>query len=137
MPEDNKALARRWFEQVWNQKDEAVIDELFSPHGKSYGFPDADSVIAGPEAFKSLHRDFCGAFPDLQVTVDDVIAEGNTVAVRWHVTGTHRGNHLGFPASGRPVSMAGSSFFKVENGRFVDGWNQMDLATLIRRLQQP
>ena len=67
MWEANKLFIRRWFEQVWNQKSEAAIDEMFSPQGKSHGFPEADSVLVGPEAFKAIHRNFCGAFPDLHV----------------------------------------------------------------------
>ncbi len=52
MSEANKLLLQRWFEQVWNQKSEAAIDEMFHPQGKSHGFPDADSVLVGPEGFQ-------------------------------------------------------------------------------------
>jgi steroid delta-isomerase-like uncharacterized protein len=135
MLEENKALVRRWFEQVWNQKKEAAIDEMFSRRAKAYGFPEPDSVVAGPEEFKRLHRDFCGAFPDLHVTLDDVVAEGDVVAVRWHVDATHKGDHLGFPASGRKASLTGSSFLIIGQGQILDGWNQMDMTALFRRLQ--
>jgi predicted ester cyclase len=94
MSEANKLLLRRWFEQVWNQKSEAAIDQMFGTDGKSHGFPDADSLLVGPEAFKAVHRVFCGAFPDLHVEVEDVVAEGDRVAVRWRVTMTHLGDHL-------------------------------------------
>jgi len=136
MLDDNKALARRWFEQVWNQKSEAAVDEMFSPQGKAYGFPQPESVVTGPEAFKQLQRDFTGAFPDLQITIDDLVAEGDVVAVRWHAEATHKGHHLGFPATGKRVSVTGSSFLAIEQGKIVDGWNHMDLTGLIRRLQQ-
>jgi steroid delta-isomerase-like uncharacterized protein len=135
MADKNKELVERWFEQVWNQKGEAAIDEMFSPQGRAYGFPEPDSVVTGPEEFKRLHRDFCGAFPDLHVTLDDVVAEGDLVAVRWHIDATHKGDHLGFPASGRKAAMTGTTFVKVEQGRIMDGWNQMDMAGLFRRLQ--
>lgn len=135
MADKNRELAERWFEQVWNQKSEAAVDELFSPQGRAYGFPEPDSVVTGPEAFKRLHRDFTGAFPDLQITLDKVVVEGDVVAVRWHVDATHKGNHLGFPASGRKASLTGMSFLKIEHGQITDGWNQMDMAGLFRRLQ--
>jgi hypothetical protein len=61
--EANKQLARRWFEEVWNQRSEAAIDAMYAPGGKSYGFPDADSVLVGPEAFKAVHRNFAELFP--------------------------------------------------------------------------
>ena len=76
MSEANKLLLKRWFEQVWNQKSEAAIDEMFSPQGKSHGFPDADAVLVGPEAFKAVHRTFCGAFPDLHIDVEDIRRRG-------------------------------------------------------------
>ena len=135
MPDDNKTLARRWFEEVWNQKSEAAIDALFGAESRAYGFPEPDSVVTGPEAFKQLHRDFCGAFPDLRITLDNMIAEDDLVAVRWHVDATHKGNHLGFPASGKKATLTGMSFLKVGHGQILDGWNQMDMAGLFRRLQ--
>jgi steroid delta-isomerase-like uncharacterized protein len=135
MIEENKALARRWFEQVWNRKIETAIDEMFSPQGKAYGFPEPDSVMTGPAEFKKLHRDFCGAFPDLHVTLDDVVAEGDMVAVRWHVDATHQGDHLGFPATGKKAALTGSSFLRIEQGQILDGWNEMDMVALFRRLQ--
>jgi predicted ester cyclase len=134
MSEKNKELVRRWFEQVWNQKSEAAIDEMFSPEGKAYGFPEPDSV-ADAEAFKGLHRDFCGAFPDLQFTLEDIVAEGDMVAVRWRVEATHKGNQLGFPASHRRATLTGSSFLRIGQGRILEGWNQMDMVGLFRRLQ--
>lgn len=135
MSEANKLLLKRWFEQVWNQKSEAAIDEMFSPQGKAYGFPEPNSVLVGPEAFKSVHRTFLGAFPDLHVDVEEVVAEGDSVAVRWQVSMTHKGDHLGFPASGKKEAMAGSTFAIVKGGQIIDGWNYMDLQALMQRLQ--
>jgi predicted ester cyclase len=135
MSEANKNLLRRWFEQVWNQKSEAAIDEMFSPQGKSHGFPDADSVLVGPEAFKAIHRTFCGAFPDLHIDVEDIVAEGDRVAVRWRVSMTHLGDHLGFPSTGRKGTLDGSSFLIVKDNIIVEGWNQMNLQALLQKLQ--
>jgi len=135
MSEANKLLLRRWFEQVWNQKSEAAIDEMFSPQGKSHGFPDADSVLVGPEAFKALHRTFCGAFPDLHIDVEDIVAEGDRVAVRWRVSMTHLGDHLGFPSTGKKGTVEGSSFLIVKDNIIVEGWNQMNLHAFLQKLQ--
>jgi steroid delta-isomerase-like uncharacterized protein len=131
----NKLVVTRWFDEVWNQKNEAAIDEMFPPDGKAYGFPDPDSVLVGPEAFKTVHRGFCGAFPDLHVDIEDVIAEGNRVAVRWKVTVTHLGAQLGFPASGKKGVLYGSSFVIVDGSQIVEGWNQMDLQDLFQKLK--
>lgn len=135
MSEANKLLLRRWFEQVWNQKSEAAIDEMFSKQGKSHGFPEADSVLVGPEGFKAVHRTFCGTFPDIHVELEDILAEGDHVAVRWRVSMTHLGDHLGFPAMGKKESLRGSTFVIVKDNQILEGWNQMDLQALMNRLQ--
>ena len=77
MSEANKLLLKRWFEQVWNRRAKQRSTKMFSPHGKSHGFPEADSVLVGPEPFKAIHRTFCGAFPDLHIDVEDIVAEGD------------------------------------------------------------
>ena len=135
MSEANKLLLKRWFEQVWNQKSEAAIDEMFSLQGKSHGFPDADTVLIGPEAFKAVHRTFCGAFPDLHIDLEDILAEGDRVAVRWRVSATHLGDHLGFPATGKKTILDGSSFLIAKGNQVIEGWNQMDIQAMIQKLQ--
>jgi steroid delta-isomerase-like uncharacterized protein len=135
MSEANKLLVKRWFEQVWNQKSEAAIDQMFSPQGKSHGFPDADAILVGPEAFKAVHRTFCGAFPDLHVDLEEIVTEGDRVAARWRVSMTHLGDHLGFPASRKKEILAGSTFAIVKSGQIVEGWNYMDLQSLMKKLQ--
>jgi predicted ester cyclase len=135
--EANKNVARQWFDQVWNQKSEAAIDRLFHPQGKCYGFPEPESVLVGPEGFKTLHLNFSGAFPDLQMDVENLVAEGDHVAVRWEVSMTHTGNHLAFPASGRPVVLGGSSFIITNGKQILEGWNHMDLGSMFHKLQTP
>jgi predicted ester cyclase len=88
MSEDaNKALAKRWFEEVWNQGKESAIDQLFHPQGKVFGFPEPDAVLIGPEGFKTVHRAFRNAFGNLHIDLNDLIAEGDRVAIRWTCTG--------------------------------------------------
>ena len=135
MSEANKSIAKQWFEQVWNQKNEEAIDRMFHPTGRAYGFGGPDGVLEGPEAFKEAHRDFLSAFPDLHVDVEDVIAEGDRVAIRWKATMTHLGDGLGFAATGKKGVLDGSSFVVIKGGRITDGWNQMDMQALILHLQ--
>lgn len=134
MSEANRQLAHRWYDEVWNQKNSAAIDSMFAPNGKAHGFPDPDSVLVGPDAFKAIHATFCGAFPDLRIALDDVICEGNRVAARWTCTMTHLGDHFGFPATRKKVSLSGSSFMIMENGMITDGWNFMEMQGLLRSL---
>jgi steroid delta-isomerase-like uncharacterized protein len=135
MAETPKQIAVRWFEEVWNQGSEAAIDELFSPAGKSHGFPEADSVLVGPEAFKEVHRSFRGAFPDLHVVIEEILAEGDHVALRWKVTMTHLGDHLGPPATGNKVTLSGSGFMIIGKDQILEGRNYINMQHLFKQLE--
>ena len=134
MSEANKQLMRRWFEEVWNQRKESAIDEMFAAHGKGHHFPETGGTFHGPDEFKPVHRIFCSAFPDLRVTVDEVIGEGNNVAVRWTAIMTHTGEGLGFPATGAKVTLPGSSFAVIESGKMIEAWNFIDMGHLYKQL---
>jgi len=133
--EQHRALAVNWFEQVWNQADEAAIDRLFHPQGHCYGFPEPDSDLVGPAAFKAVHRQFLSAFSPIRIVVEDLVVEGDRVAIRWTSHMTHSGNGLGFPASGKQAALSGSSFIIVQDGQIMHGWNHMDFTKLAIQLQ--
>lgn len=134
MSEENKRLVTRWFEEVWNQKDASAIDRMFHPEGRSHGVP-TNEVLMGREQFKQFHRTYVGAFPDMQFVLNDIIAEGDRVAVRWTNTATHLGNELGFPATGKQVTLEGSSFLSIRDGKIFEGWNQMELQGMMQSLK--
>jgi predicted ester cyclase len=134
MSDASKALIHEWFELVWNQKNEAAIDRLFHPQGKAWGFPDPEGYLLGPESFKTVHRTFCGAFPDLQMAVEDIVSDGDRAAIRWKATMTHTGDHLGFSATGKVGSLTGASFIVTDGTQILDAWNYMDLQAFIQRL---
>lgn len=129
MSETNKALARRWFDEVWNQKNAATIDEMYHPNGQSKGLPDPDSIIHGPEAFKQVHRNLLSSFPDQHMSLEDLLAEGDWVAVRWIATVRHA-------PTGKSLSMNGSSFIRFQQGQIIEGWNQMDFTRLRLQMQE-
>ena len=131
----NRELVHRWFEEVWNKQREEAIDEMFSPDGKAYGFPGPDSVLIGPEKFKAIHRYFLGAFPDMRITVREVICEDDHVAVTWVANMTHLGDSLGFAPTFQKVSLEGCSVLTVRNGQLQDGKNYMEIEALIGRLK--
>ena len=135
MSEANKQLLRTWFEKVWNQQSVDAIDAMYQPGGRAHGFPQADSVLEGPEDFKKIHSNFCAAFPDLRVTVEDVIAEGDAVAARWSATMTHLGDSLGMKPTGKKVVLTGSTFVVIKNGMIAEGWNFMDMGGLFAQLK--
>jgi len=135
MSDQNRALAIRWFEEVWNQGNESTIDELFDPQGKCYGFPESNSVLIGPEGFKTVHRQFQNAFGQIQIHIDDLIAVGDRLAIRWTCNAIHDGDGLGFPATGKKTTIPGSSFLTCRDGKIIEGWNFMDLTRMTLDLQ--
>jgi SnoaL-like polyketide cyclase len=124
----NKALIRRWFEEVWNQKREATVHELIAPDAIVYGLsPDKSGPPPrGPEPFLAFWRQFCGAFPDIHITVEDVIAERDLTCARISFTGTHRGPHLGVAPTANRVSATGLCLTRWRDGQITEAWNEFD-----------
>ncbi len=128
--EANEQLVRRFFEEVWNRKNEAAIDDLLAPDCIAYGLPDPDAVLHGREEFKAVLRLFIGAFPDVKFTVHDVIAAGDRVAVRWSSLGTHLGPHLGFAPTNKSLTLDGATIGIIRGGLIAQAWNMMDMGHL-------
>lgn len=132
---DYDQLIRRWFEEVWNQQRAEAVNELMAPDAVGHGLGDSSAALHGPAAFRQVHARFCGAFPDLHIQVEDVIVEGDRSAARLTVTGTHRGDHLGFPATGRPVRFSGMLLARWRDGQLVEGWSEFNFASMMQQLQ--
>ena len=123
MPE-YPTLLHRWFDEVWNQKREEAIDEMMTEDVVIHGL--GDEPIVGRENFKPFFRSFSSAFPDIQVTVEDVITDGNKMSCRCTVRGTHTGDGLGFAPTNQPVEFSGGGMCTLENGKFKEVWNEFD-----------
>jgi steroid delta-isomerase-like uncharacterized protein len=135
MSTTHQQLVHRWFDEVWNQGNPATIDQLMLPDGKAYGFPEPSAVLIGPSAFRQAHALFNEAFSNINVTVDEIIAEADNVAARWTATVTHTGQALGFPPTGRTTSFSGTSFLHIKDGKIDEGWNHMDFTRVVLELQ--
>ncbi len=135
MSEENKALFRRWFEEVWNRGRAEAIDEMFAEDGVAHGLADAaGQPLRGPAGFRPFFRSFRDAFPDIEVVVEDVIAEGDKVAALCSVQATHGGDALGFAATGRAVEIGGMTFARVRGGKIVEAWNNFDFMAMFQQL---
>ncbi len=134
MSERNKALVRRWFEEVWNQGREATIDELFPAESVAHGLGDSESDVHGPAEFKPFVANLRGSIPDLHVQLDDLLCEGDLVAVRISLQGTHGGHGLGVAPSGQKVSVKGILIVRIVDGQIVEGWNSYDQLGLLRQI---
>ncbi len=135
MSEEDKALVQRWFEEVWNKGRAEAIDEMFAADGIAHGLSDdLENPLKGPAGFKPFHETFRGAFPDIEVVVEDMIAEGDLVAARCSVRGTHTGDHLGIAATNAPVQFTGMSIVRIKDGKIVEGWNNFDFMKMNKQI---
>jgi steroid delta-isomerase-like uncharacterized protein len=133
--EHNKAFIRRWFEEVWNKGREEAIDEMFGEEGVANGLVDeSGQPLRGPAGFKPFFRKFREAFPNVEVVVEDVVAEGDRVAARCSVRGHHRGDALGFAATEQPVEFTGMTIVRISQGKIVEAWNSFDFMTMYQQL---
>jgi steroid delta-isomerase-like uncharacterized protein len=131
MRSESMEVAHRWFEEVWNEGREEAIDEMFAEEGIAHGLMDENGKeLQGPKEFKPFFRKFRDAFPDIRVSVEDCITEGDMAAVRCRVTGKHTGDGLGFAATHRPVEFTGISIVRVRDGKIVEAWNNFDFLSL-------
>ena len=129
--ESNKALARRVNAEGLNQQNPALVDELCAP---DFVFHNASRTTKGLQAYKHFLSQFFNAFPDAHFTTEDLIAEGDTVAFRRTFRGTHKGPIMGIPPTGRQVMIPDMAFLRVENGKFVEAWNNIDELGLLQQL---
>jgi predicted ester cyclase len=125
-------VARRWFSEVWNQRRGETIGELMDP--KCVAHTSLGPVVGPEEWKKAFWTPFVTGFSDIVVTVENAIASGEDVAVRWNVSMKHSGELLGVAASGRQVRFDGMSWIRVRNGRIVEGWDGWDSTGLFVRL---
>lgn len=131
MAHDVRTLARRWFEEVWTVSGEPTIDELMA--ADSVGHMEG-AEVRGPAAFKAVRAQLLGAFPDLGIRVEEIVADGDNVVVRWNVAASHEGDALGIPASHQHVRFRGITWLKFRDGRIVEGWDAWNQGALIQQL---
>ena len=90
----------------------------------------------GPEGFRPDYDRLRGAFPDIRFTIEEIISERDIVALRWTARMTHRGDHLGMPATNKPLTVTGMGFARVRDGKVVEAWNNWDMMGLMHGIGQ-
>ena len=138
MTDSNHALARRWMQEIWNERRTETVYELMADDCLGHiedetGHRD----VRGPEPFIAFRNAFLTAMPDLHITVEDVVSEGEKLAIRWFVRGTHSEHGLGMPPSRRSVGFRGISWLIVRNGKVVEGWDSWNQGGLLHQLRTP
>jgi steroid delta-isomerase-like uncharacterized protein len=129
---ENKALATRYWAEVWTRGGEAAVADFLSP-GEVHHW-DIGSDTTGIDAFKERLDLFLTAFPDISFRVDLIAAEGDRVATRWAATATHSGEWQGIVPTGRRVSWRGNTVFRIECGKIVEAWSEADHIGLRQQL---
>jgi steroid delta-isomerase-like uncharacterized protein len=133
MPLDPGTLIHRWFDEVWNHGREDTVDQLFAPDGIAHGLGEGASEVRGPDAFKIFLRNMRAALPDVNVRIEDTIVQADKAVVRVFLKGTHLGEGLGLPPSGRQVEISGIVIIRVAGSQIVEGWNNWDQLGLLQQ----
>ena len=130
--EQLKAAAQKFIEKGLNQKDLTALDEYFSPKLVDHALP--PGLPTGLEGRKMFASVLMAAFSDLHVHVEDLIADGEKLVTRYSVHGTHGGELMGIPATGKQVSVGGIAIDRFENGQSVEHWELFDQIGMMQQL---
>lgn len=127
-PDDLKTINRDWID-AFNERDWTRDASFRSANYRAH--MSATPVELGFDSWLGFLQGFADAFPDCKISVEDEVAQGDTVASRWTMTGTHQGDFLGVPATGKPMIITGIDFTRVVDGKIAEHWAQFDAASLM------
>jgi len=130
--EENKAVLHRLAEEIFNKGNISVVDEIIAPDYVFHG--PVGMEYKGPEGFKQMVTMYRNAFPDLHMTVEDMVAEGDKVAQRITIRGTHKGELMGIAPTGKQVTITGIIIVRFVGGKEVEAWSTMDLLGMMQQL---
>ena len=132
MSEENKDLARRSWEMLVNDQNPDSIDELYTP---DFVWHEPDQDIRGFEEARQFLSTYLTAFPDMRVSVEEAIAEGDKVVTRWTIRGTHQGELEEFgPPTGKQIEIKGITIHRIEDGKIAEEWERYDNLSIMQQL---
>jgi len=131
MSEVNRKATADWFEEVWNQDRPGAVERIMAKDAVFHGL---DGSSLGMPEFKAFQGAFRQAMPDIHVHLVHTVVEGDMVAMHCDVTGTHTGEGIGIPPTGKPVHFGGMCIGRFENGQIREGWNCFDFMTMYQQL---
>jgi steroid delta-isomerase-like uncharacterized protein len=129
--EENKTIVRQYLEEAWNQGNLTILDELMSPDYTRYM---SGQAPLDRESQKRRIASFRQALPDVRLTLEDLVAEGDRVVFRITLQGTQLGTLMGVPPTGKAVTIAAIDIARLEGGKIVEHWGQMDTYGLLQQL---
>jgi steroid delta-isomerase-like uncharacterized protein len=131
--EENKAIFRRYVEELGNEGNFDLADEIFDQYRAHQS--DGTTLERGPEDVKRFMGEFRSAFPDFHSTIEDMVAEGDKVVTRWRARGTHQGEFRGIAPTGKEIEMTGIGIFRFSTeGKVVESWDAMDQLGMMQQL---
>lgn len=130
--EENKVLGRRWIEEIWDKGNLAVVDEILASNFVFHYAP--PGVAPDREGYKQTLTMYRTSSPDMHYTVDDMVAEGDKVAIRWAGKGTHRGDLMEIAPTGKKVTITGISIIRIAGGKIVEEWTEQDMLGVLQQL---
>jgi len=128
--EENKAIHRRVYEEVWNKGNLDVVDEIIADDYIFHRLPER----RGQEWYKAMYHLLADAFTDFNCNIGDMIAEGDRVMVRTTITGTHKSEIMGVPPTGKTISVTEIAVIRIEDGKIVEEWGGLDTYSLMQQL---
>jgi steroid delta-isomerase-like uncharacterized protein len=132
--EDNKVLVRQFYEKAWNQKDLAFVDENSASDYVDHTPGTPPGLPPGREGLKVLMSAYFTTFPDMHITVEDLIADGDKVVARWTCTGTFKEEMMGMAPTGKSATFTGISIDRIVNGKVVEGWTNFDMLGMLQQI---
>ena len=128
--EENKTLVREFLEQVWNERNLAAIEDTLAASYVNHN-TSAGAFPPGPETYRQFAARFLDAFPDLHTTIEQVVAEGDKVAVHGIDRGTHRGEFMGIVPTGKSVTISWTAIYRVADGKIAEEWINGDSLSVL------
>ena len=129
LTDDNKALVQRFYDEVINQKNLAALDQFVDPNAVNHTVP--SGFPQGPSQFLNKHLN---AFPDIKVTVEDLLADGDKVVALISIHGTQQGAFRAVSSTGKPITVMGINIFRIVNGKMVEHWGLVDRIGALQQL---
>ena len=132
--DDNKVLVSRLLDEIWNNVNPAVIDEICATNF-TFNYSALSGVSNDREGYKQMAIIWTSGISDIKLALEDLVAEGNKVAVHWEGSCKHTGEFMGVPPTGKQLTLVGFSIFYVEDGKILKEWGEMDTMGLMQQLK--
>jgi steroid delta-isomerase-like uncharacterized protein len=131
--EENKAVARRWFEELFNAGNLEVADEIIAQDHINHD-PTLPDIPPGPEGQKQIVNLYRGAFTNAHISIEEQLTEGDTVVTRWTARGTHQGELMGVPPTGNQVTITGITINRISGGKIAESWTNYDALGMMQQI---